>query len=255
MNDVESLYCTNPDCQAKKIKSFSLFVSRDAMNVEGISESTLEKFIGKGYIKEFADIYHLDTYQEEIKAMEGMGEKSYANLRESIEKSRRTTLPKLLYSLGILNIGLSNAKMICKELDYSSDRVLECTAEELSTIEGVGDVIAANFVDYFKDQKHRENYLHLLKEVQLEDLKQNQEEQTFKGKTFVITGSVEQFENRNALKEFIESKGGKATGSVTSKTDYLINNDVESNSSKNKKAKELGVPILSEDDLLALVKK
>lgn len=252
MNDVESLYCTNPDCQAKKIKSFSLFVSRDAMNIEGISESTLEKFIGKGYIKEFADIYHLDTYQEEIKAMEGMGEKSYANLMESIEKSRKTTLPKLLYSLGILNIGLSNAKMICKELDYSSDRILECTKEELSTIEGVGDVIAANFVEYFNNPIHRENYLHLLKEVQLEKIKQEEEEQTLKGKTFVITGSVEHFENRNMLKEFIESKGGKATGSVTTKTDYLINNDVESNSSKNKKAKELGIPILSEDDLLAL---
>ncbi|MDD3413989.1 MAG: NAD-dependent DNA ligase LigA [Lachnospiraceae bacterium] len=255
MNDVESLYCTNPDCEAKKIKSFSLFVSRDAMNIEGISESTLEKFIGKGYIKEFADIYHLDTYQEEIKAMEGMGEKSYANLVESIEKSRKTTLPKLLYSLGILNIGLSNAKMICKELDYSSDRILECTAEELSTIEGVGDVIAANFVDYFNNPIHRENYLHLLKEVQLESIKQEEEEQTLKGKTFVITGSVEHFENRNALKEFIESKGGKATGSVTTKTDYLINNDVESNSSKNKKAKELGIPILSEDDLIALTEQ
>ncbi len=255
VNDVQSLYCINPTCQAKKIKAFTLFVSRDGMNVEGLSEATLEKFLGKGFLKEFADIFHLSQYKEEIMEMEGFGEKSYKNLIDNIEKARTTTLPKVIYSLGILNIGLANAKMICKEFDYDVEKLLNVTKEELSDIDGVGEVIASAFIDYFAKEENKNSFQKLLQELMIEKEEGDFEEAVLKGKSFVITGSLDHFPNRNALKTFIEQRGGKVTGSVTGKTSFLINNDRLSSSGKNKKAKELKVSILSEEDFLEMVEK
>ena len=232
-NNTKTLYCMNPKCQAKHVKSFSLFASRDAMNIEGLSEATLEKFIINGYVKDFTDIFHLDRYEAEIKTMEGFGEKSYENLRKRIENARKTTLPRLIYSLGIPNIGISNAKMICRALGEDPKRVIRATEEELSAISGVGGVIAGTFVEYFKET--------------------SEEDQKFAGVNFVITGSVEHFVNRAQVKEEIEKRGGKVTGSVTSKTNYLINNDTGSGTAKNKKARELGIPIISEEDFLQMM--
>lgn len=250
-NEVESLYCMNPQCQAKKIKSFTLFVSRDAMNIDGLSEATLEKFIQKGFIKDFGDIFEIDRYREEIVGMEGFGEKSYENLMVSLERARHTTLPRLLYSLGIANIGLANAKVICKAFDYDIERLIAATGEEISDIEGIGPVIAKTYTEYFKDEENQRKLRHLLSHLELETVKK-EENSSLEGKQFVITGSVEHFANRAQLKEYIEERGGKVTGSVTSKTHYLINNDTTSNSSKNKKAKDLGIPILSEEDFLKM---
>ena len=238
-NDVESLYCMNPDCQAKKIKAFTLFVSRDAMNIDGLSEMTLEKFIGCGFIREYADIFHLDRYRDEIVTLEGFGDKSYNNLMNRVEQARHTTLPRVIYSLGIPNIGLSNAKMICKEYKNDLEKIRRATAEELSAIAGIGGVIGTSVEEYFKDEEHNRWLNDLMKELELEQNQEPEGEQTLDGKIFVITGSLEHFSNRNELKELIESKGGKVTGSVTSKTSYLINNDLLSGSSKNKKAKDL----------------
>ena len=252
-NDTKTLYCTNPDCQAKQVKSFALFVSRDAMNIEGMSEATLEKFIIQGFIKDFSDIFHLDRYEEEIKNLEGFGEKSYVNLQKSIENARNTTLPRLVYSLGIANIGLANAKVICRAFGNDPARIPDATEEELDEISGVGGVIAKTYVDYFAQEKHRELYQKLLAEVTIPQEEAAAEAAMFAGVNFVITGSVTHFANRGEVKELIESRGGKVTGSVTSKTHYLINNDVQSASSKNKKAKELGVPIISEEDFLGML--
>jgi DNA ligase (NAD+) len=204
VNDVQSLYCTNPTCQAKKIKAFTLFVSRDGMNVEGLSEATLEKFLGKGFLREFADIFHLSQHKEEIMEMEGFGEKSYKNLLDNIEKARTTTLPKVIYSLGILNIGLANAKMICKEFGYDVEKLLKATKEELSEIDGVGEVIASAFTDYFAKEENKNNFQKLLQELIIEKEEEVYEEAVLKGKSFVITGSLNHFPNRNALKTFIE---------------------------------------------------
>lgn len=253
-NEVESLYCMNPDCQAKKIKSFTLFVSRDAMNIDGLSEATLEKFILKGFIKDFGDIFEIDRYREEIVNMDGFGEKSFDNLMASLERARHTTLPRLLYSLGIANIGLANAKVICKEFDYDLEKMIHATGEEISSIEGIGPVIAQSYTAYFADEENMRKLRHLLSHLELEAVKQ-ENRLTLEGKQFVITGSVEHFANRAQLKEYIEQRGGKVTGSVTSKTDYLINNDVTSNSSKNKKARELEIPILSEEDFLHMAEE
>lgn len=250
MNDTETLYCTNPECAAKKIKSFTLFVSRDALNMEGLSEATLEKFISMGFIHEYADLFHLAEHRAAIVDMEGFGEKSYANLVESIEKARNTTLPRLVYGLGIANIGLVNAKMLCRHFDYDLDALQSAKEEELSDIEGVGDVIAGAFVSYMNNPANKEKIDHLLPELHLEKPESSTENQNLAGLSFVVTGTLNSFENRNALKEEIEKRGGKVTGSVTSKTECLINNDVTSSSSKNKKAKELNVPILSEEDFL-----
>ena len=248
-NEVESLYCMNPDCQAKKIKSFTLFVSRDAMNIDGLSEATLEKFILKGFIKDFGDVFEISRYKDQIVEMEGFGEKSYENLIASLENAKHTTLPRVLYSLGIANIGLANAKVICREFGYDVEKLIHASAEEINAIEGIGPVIAKAFTDYFSNEENLKKFHHLMSHLELEEVKK-EENQTFAGKQFVITGSVVHFANRSQLKEFIEQRGGKVTGSVTSKTDYLINNDTASNSSKNKKAKELGIPILSEEDFL-----
>lgn len=250
-NDVESLYCMNAECQAKKIKSFTLFVSRDAMNIDGLSEATLEKFILKGFIKDFGDIFEIEKYKDEIVSMEGFGQKSYDNLIASIEKASHTTLPRLIYSLGISNVGIANAKVICKEFQYDLDKIIHATPEEISSIEGIGPVIAGTFTEYFADEENIAKLEHLLSHLAFEEMR-TESAQSLEGKQFVITGSVEHFANRAQLKEYIEERGGKVTGSVTSKTDYLINNDTTSSSSKNKKAKDLGIPILSEEDFLKL---
>ena len=250
-NDVEVLICKNPECQAKKIKSFTLFVSRDAMNIDGLSEATLEKFILNGFIKEFGDIYELEHYKDAIIEMDGFGEKSYENLMDNIKKSSHTTLPRLVYALGIANIGVANAKVLCKEFDYDLQKLMQADEETISQIEGIGSVIAKSVTDYFKNEENQRKLEHLLTHLTFEEMK-IETGNPLSGKQFVITGSVNQFENRSAMKEFIEKRGGKVTGSVSKKTDYLINNDTESSSSKNKKAKELGIPILSEEDFLKL---
>lgn len=255
VSNAKALYCTNPQCQAKHVKAFSLFVSRDALNIEGLSEATLEKFIARGFIREFADIFHLDRYKEEIQKMEGFGEKSYNNLIASTKKARVTTLPKVIYSLGIAGIGLANAKVICKEFENNVDAMIHASEEELSAIDGIGGVLAGAFVSYFKDANHIKLLLNLLKELEIPQEIVDNTERILEGKKFVITGSVEHFANRNEVKELIESLGGKVTGSVTQKTDYLINNDVHSTSSKNKKANELKVPIISEEEFIQMTGK
>ena len=250
-NDVECLFCVNPGCPAKKIKSFGLFTSRDAMNIDGLSEATLEKFIARGFIHDFGDIFEISRYKDEIVEMEGFGQKSYDNLMESLERAKETTLPRVIYSLGIANIGLANAKVICRHFDNDLDRIRHASLEEVSDIDTIGPVIAGNLVAYFKDEDNNRRLDHLMSflHIQEDSLKQ---EQIFEGMNFVITGSLVHFGNRSEAKELIESLGGKVTGSVTKKTNYLINNDIQSNSSKNKKARELGIPILSEEDFRKL---
>ena len=252
-NETKTLVCTNPKCQAKHIKSFALFVSRDAMNIEGLSEATLEKFIMNGFIKDFTDIFHLDRYEEEIKSMDGFGEKSYLKLQAGVQNARVTTLPRLVYSLGIPNIGSANAKVICRALGNDPERVMNATAEELAEISGVGEVIAGTYVQYFADEEHREIFRRLLGEVEIPKEEEPEGGKDLSGVNFVIIGSVEDFANRGGVKEEIERRGGKVTGSVTSKTNYLINNDVNSTSSKNRKARELGIPIISEEEFLKML--
>ena len=252
--DAKALYCTNPECVAKKIKSFTLFVSRDAMNMEGLSEATLEKFIAKGFIHEFADLFKLERFAEKIREMEGFGEKSCKNLLASADKARTTTLPRLIYALGIQNIGVANAKMLAKQYHYEIEELVLASAEELAAIDGIGEVIAKSIEEYFRDEKNQKILSNLLAEVTIEKPEENTGAQIFEGMNFVITGSVEHFANRNEVKAVIEARGGKVTGSVTSKTNYLINNDTTSNSSKNKKAKELNIPIISEEDFLKMIR-
>lgn len=253
VNDVKSLYCLNKECPAKHIKSFAHFVSRDAMNIDGLSEATLEKFIDNGFIREFADIYHIDRYEEQILTMDGFGMRSYENLLAAINNSRKTYLFKFIYSLGIENIGLSNSKMICREYDDDLTKIMNAEVDELVTIDGVGEVIAKTFSDYFKDANNIRKINELLKEIVFEKDEKSDSSDILKDKVFVITGSLNGYANRNEMKDLIEKLGGKVTGSVTGKTSYLINNDVTSSSSKNKKAKELGVPIISEDDFNKLI--
>lgn len=253
MNDVRSLYCMNPDCQAKKVKSFALLVSRDALNIDGLSEATLEKFIGAGFIHSYADIFHLERYRDAIVEMEGFGQKSYDNLIASVEKASHTTLPRVIYGLGIAGIGLANAKMLCRAFHYDFSHMRSATVEELTAVDGIGGVLADAWIRYFSEEKYNHAVDGLLAELDIEKEEETQGEAVFAGMTFVITGSVEHFANRKELQAAIEARGGKATGSVTAKTTYLINNDTASNSSKNKKAKELGIPILSEADFLKLL--
>lgn len=253
VSDVKSLYCTNPDCQAKRIKSFTLFVSRDALNIDGLSEATLEKFIGAGFIHEFADIFHLDRHREAIVEMEGFGQKSYDNLMASVKTASHTTLPRVIYGLGIAGIGLANAKMLCRQFGFDLDRMRSAGLEELTAVDGIGAVLAQAWISYFASEKNNEVLDRLMAELDIEKEQTETGEAVFAGMTFVITGSVEHFANRGELQQLIESKGGKAAGSVTSKTTYLINNDTASNSSKNKKAKELGIPIISEEEFLQML--
>lgn len=249
---VRSLYCTNEFCSAKKIKLFTHFVSRDAMNIDGLSEMTLQKFIEREFLNELPDIFKLEQYQEEIVTMEGFGEKSYQNLINSIEKARKTTLPRFLYSLGIPNIGVATGKILCKHFGYQLEQIQNATVEQLVEVDGIGEIIAKSIVDYFQNEHNQRVINALLQQLEVE---QPVEEagaslNTMDGLTFVITGSVFQFKNRNELKDVIENHGGKVTGSVTSKTNYLINNDNLSSSSKNKKAKELGIPIITEQEFI-----
>ena len=254
-NGVKTLYCENSECPAKKIKRFSLFVSRDAMNIDGLSEATLEKFVDQGFVKEFADLFLLDRYKEQIVSMDGFGEKSYENLQAALERAKHTTMARFVYGLGIAGIGAANAKVLCRAFSDDFDALRHAKREELEQIEGIGPVIADGILAYFASEKHNEEADRMLKLVTFETETPSAESQILAGKTFVITGSVEQFANRSEAKAFIESLGGKVTGSVTSKTDYLINNDSTSGSSKNKKAKELGIPILTEAEFLAMTRQ
>lgn len=251
-NEVETLFCINQECPAKQMKSFTLFTSRDAMNIDGLSEATLEKFMAHGLIHDFGDIFELDRYEEEIKAMDGFGEKSWQRLWQGIQKARKTTLPRLVYGLGIPNIGVANAKMVCREFGQDLDKIRQADVEQLSAVDGIGEVIARSFVEFFENEENQRKLDHLLSYLEFEEVAQVAE-QKLAGMTFVITGSVEHFANRSEMKNLIEAQGGKVTGSVTSKTNYLINNDKTSNSSKNKKAKELEIPILSEEDFLNMM--
>ncbi|MDO4292540.1 MAG: NAD-dependent DNA ligase LigA [Eubacteriales bacterium] len=246
-NDTETLICPNPDCDAKKLKAFTLFVSRDALNIDGLSEATLEKFLARGFLHTYADLFHLDRHREEIEQMDGFGEKSCQNLLASVDRARHTTLARLIYSLGIPGIGIANARMLCREYRNDLDRMLSASAEELAAIDGVGPVIAGAFEDFFASDKNRRALEALLSEVELEKESFSEQERPLSGQSFVITGSLEHFENRSALKEAIEALGGKVTGSVTGKTVCLINNDSTSGSAKNKKARELGVEVLTEE--------
>lgn len=250
-NDTESLYCLNPDCQAKHIKRFEHFVSRNALNIDGISSQTLEKFIDRGFIKNYTDLYHLNNYEDEIVGMEGFGRKSYDNIIESVEKSRTVTLDHVIYALGIGGIGLANARLVSRHCNEDPETVADITIEELMSIDGIGDVLAQSFREYFDDVNNRRLYNELLAELKLQK-EVRDTSSPVAGKTFVITGSVNHFTNRDELKAFIETLGGKTTGSVSAKTDYLINNDVTSNSSKNKKARELGIPVISEEEFIKL---
>ena len=257
---VQTLYCTNPDCMAKKLKLLTHFVSRDAMNIAGLSEMTLEKFVGENMIHELSDVFKLKNHREKIVSLEGFGEKSYNNLIESIDKARETTAVRVLYSLGIANIGLATAKLVCRFFDNDIEKITKAKPDELTQIDGVGEVMAGVFADYFNKDENLRTLEHLLLEVHIENAEANANDEgniegnnAISGLTFVVTGDVEKFKNRRELSDFIESKGGKVTGSVTGKTDYLINNDLTSNSGKNKKAKELGIKIISENEFLELV--
>lgn len=249
-NGIKTLYCPNSQCPAKHVKLFTLFVSRNGMNIDGLSEETLEKFIDAGYIKEFADIFHLDRYYEEIVATPGFGQKSYDNLMDSVEKARNVELSALIYSLGIPNIGSANAKLICKAFNNNIEKIRNASVEELIEIDGIGEIMAEKFCQYFADEYNIKKLDNLLKEVNIAEPEENTTPQNMDGLTFVITGSVEHFANRNELKSYIEKHGGKVTGSVSAKTNYLINNDAMSASSKNKKAKQLGVEIVTEEVFL-----
>lgn len=249
-NGVKTLYCLNAECPAKNIKLFTLFVSRNGMNIDGLSEETLEKFIDAGYIKEFSDIFHLDRYYEDIISTPGFGQKSYDNLTESIEKARNVELAALIYSLGISNIGVANAKLICKAFNNDIEKIRNAKVEELVEIDGIGTIMAEKFCQYFEDETNSRKLDNLLKEVTIASVEENNIAQNMEGLTFVITGAVNQFANRDAVKDYIEKRGGKVTGSVSAKTNYLINNDATSSSSKNKKAKQLGVEIITEQQFL-----
>ncbi|HOJ81160.1 MAG TPA: NAD-dependent DNA ligase LigA [Clostridiales bacterium] len=249
-SDVKYLYCPNRNCAAKHIKKFTHFVSRDAMNIEGLSEATIEKFVAAGLVREYADLYRLAEHRDRIVGMEGFGEKSFANLIESVDRSRKTTAVRLLYGLGIPNIGLSNARLICRRFEHDWSRIENATFEQLTEINGIGDVMADAFVRYFSDEENRAAVNSIIREVELEKPDTPANVQLLENLTFVITGSLERFANRKELTELIESMGGKVSGSVSAKTSYLINNDIASYSTKNKTAKELGIPIITEAQFL-----
>jgi DNA ligase (NAD+) len=247
---VETLFCPNKNCLAKQIKGFTHFVSRNAMNMEGLSEATIEKLIARGLVKELADLFHVKEFRQEISEMEGFGEKSFHNLVEAIEKARATSPARFLYSLGIPNIGLTNAKLICKAASNHWPTIQALQTEDLLGIDGVGPIMAEAFVNYFSKEENAVIVADLLEEIEFEKDEELGEPQVLQGKTFVITGSLNEFENRNQLKDVIEARGGKVTDSVTAKTTMLINNDNLSGSSKNKKAKELGIRIITEREFL-----
>lgn len=251
-NESKVLLCTNPDCQVKHIKQYALMASRDALNIDGLSESTLEKFLSKGFIKSDSDLFHLDKFKDEIINMDGFGKRSYEKLISALDEAKNTTVSRFLYSLGISGIGSANAKMIAKYFDNDIDRIISASKDDLLEIEGIGEVLANSIADFFRSEKNIENVESLRKILKFEKEESGGGDK-LSGKVCVITGSLQHFSNRNELKELIEKNGGKVSGSVSSKTNYLINNDTASNSSKNKKAKELGVEIISEEDFLKLL--
>ena len=251
-NESKVLLCTNPDCQVKHIKQYALMASRDALNIDGLSESTLEKFLSKGFIKSDSDLFHLDKFKDEIINMDGFGKRSYEKLIAALDEAKNTTVSRFLYSLGIAGIGSANAKMIAKYFDNDIDRIISASKDDLLEIEGIGEVLANSIADFFRSEKNIENVESLRKILKFEKEESGGGDK-LSGKVCVITGSLQHFSNRNELKELIEKNGGKVSGSVSSKTNYLINNDTASNSSKNKKAKELGVEIISEEDFLKLL--
>ena len=254
-NEAKFLYCPNPDCAAKKIKNFSLFVSRDALNIEGLSEQTLEKFIAHGFIHHYSDIFHLDRYRAEIVTMEGFGEKSYENLMTATERARHTELYRVVYGLGIAGIGLANAKVLCRHFGDDFTKLRAAGVEELQEVDGIGAVLAENLVRYFRDAAAMKQVDALLQDLEIEKrVEDSTTAKTMEGKSVVITGSLEHFGNRKELQALIEQAGGRAAGSVSAKTAYLVNNDITSTSGKNKKAKELGVPIVTEEEFLRILK-
>ena len=252
-NGIRTLHCPNPDCPAKKIKSFTHFVSRNAMNIEGLSEATLEKLIGCGCIHEPADVFRLQQHRDVIVNMEGFGEKSFENLIAACDAASHTTPDRLLYSLGIPGIGTAGARLIAQAGHNSWDEIRHMTQEQLLTIDGIGDVLASDYTAFFADEKNARIVDDLLEVLTLDESYEEATDQPLQGKTFVITGSLEHFENRDAAKARIQDLGGKVAGSVSKKTDYLVNNDINSASSKNKKAKELGIPIITEQELLDMI--
>ena len=253
-NDVETLYCMNEECPVKQVKSYALLASRDAMNIDGMSEATLEKLIGAGFIKSYADIFRLGRYRSEIAQMDGFGEKSADNMIEAAKKSALTTVPRFIFSLGIPGIGAANAKVLSKEFGYDFSAFRNAAKEELCEIDGIGEVLAESIVSFFKDEKNNREVDELLELISFEIQEENTTEQSLSGKTFVITGNVFRFTNRKEFEAYVEERGGKTSGSVSSKTDYLVNNDIASGSSKNKKAKELGIPIITELEFLEMFK-
>jgi DNA ligase (NAD+) len=248
LNGVQSLYCTNDACPVKMIKAITLLVSRDALNIEGMSEATLEKFIGKGFIQTYADLFHLERHREEIVALEGFGEKSYANIQKSLEAARQTTLPRLIYGLGIANIGVANARLLCREFAFDIEKLRHASVEEFAMVEGIGGVIAASLYDYFHDEKNNSWLDMLLAELAFAAEVIDSSTQNLQGLSFAITGSLNHYPSRKELQEEIERRGGKVTSSVTSKTTALINNDNTSSSTKNKSARDLKIPILTEEE-------
>lgn len=253
LRDGKALKCPNPNCKAQRVSSLEHFVSRDAMNIEGMSEATIEKFIEKGFIGNYTDIFKLEKYREEIINMEGFGEKSYNNLISAIENSKTIALPNFIYALGINNVGLSNAKLLCKKCNNSLEEIRNADFDTLISIDGFGDVIANSILKYFSHEKNNELIENALKYITFTGTEENTNELKLKNMTFVVTGDVHHYKNRKELQAHIEKLGGKVTGSVSAKTNYLINNDVNSSSSKNKKAKDLGIPIISEEEFLKLI--
>ncbi len=249
LNGTRELVCVNRECPVKHLKRFSLFVSRDALNVDGLSEATLEKFLQMGILKDFGDLFRLEAHREQMISLEGFGERSAGNLIQAVEQAKNTTLPRVLYGLGIPGIGLAGAKLICRAFGYDIQRIMDAKAEALMQIDGIGAVLAEGFCEYMSREERREELRDILQYVTY-PIETVSEEGILTGKTFVITGSLEHFTNRKELQELIESKGGKVAGSVSAKTSFLINNDSMSNSSKNKKARELGISILTEEELL-----
>lgn len=254
IKDAKVLYCTNPNCQAKRAKAFVHFVGRDAMDIQGFSEASIEKFIGNNFINDFVDLYYLENHKEEIINLEGFGEKSYNNIIDSVEVSRKVNLANFLYALGIERVGISNARLICNHFNYNIDDIMDAKEEDLVAIDGIGPIIAHSIYSYFKLEDNRELVNRLMKEIEFDipDI-QELEESPIVGKTFVVTGKVNTFKNRRELSQKIEELGGKVVGSVSGNTDYLINNDVDSSSSKNRRAKELEIPIISEEEFMDMI--
>ncbi|MBR2832891.1 MAG: NAD-dependent DNA ligase LigA [Bacilli bacterium] len=251
-NDVDYLYCTNDYCIAKTTKRLALFVSRNALNIEGISDAILTKLVDEKMVNNYSDLFHLDKYKDKIISFEGFGPKSYENIINSVEKSRKVKTANFIYALGIPEVGLSRAKLICNKYNNNFQTIRNLSFEKLSEIDGVGEVIAKEWENYFNNEEFKKEVDNLLKEITFSDKKNNSD--TLKDQVFVITGSLNHFANRDELIEYIEQNGGKVIKAISTNVNYLINNDISSTSSKNKKAKELNIPIISEEDIIKMSK-